>query len=70
MKNPKTPPIQGDGNGLDADMPENTKINTEPDMAASKGPDDPDMDKGYSPGSLNHGPTVDDELEGFGRAFN
>ena len=36
-------------------MKENTRINTEPDMAPSKGPDNPDMKAGYSQGELRYG---------------
>jgi hypothetical protein len=58
MKNPKCPPLAGKKGSpaLDTPMKDNPGINTEPDMAASKGPDDPSMKEGYSQGSISGEP--------------
>ena len=65
--NPKCPPLAGKKGtpALESAMNNNPGINVEPNMAASKGPDNPDMQEGYSKGSLNHSPDEEKLFAGF-----
>ena len=70
MKNAKPAPLEGcKETGLDSGMKDNPGANVVPDMAASKGPDKPNMKEGYSRGELNYGETSDKTVIGYSHVF-